>query len=273
MGTSSDIVGFLDAETTCGGWSGQAHPRKLEGKRSKLADPILDIKDSNAQGPKSDKFGHEALLKAVTFACEAIMSCEEQLNIMDSGSGDSDCGSTLKRGAEAILSAVKKSTDVTSRPSVLFHLISSVAETDMGGTSGAMYSLLFEGAAVLIEGSSEVNANIAGKAFKAGLDAVMKYGRAQPGDRTMLDALCPAVTSYISTLASGGEALKALEDATCAAEDGAKATLNMKASAGRASYVDTSELRHPDPGAHAVGIIMRAVFEGFKIKAHEMGVK
>ena len=109
--------------------------------------------------------------------------------------------------------------------------------------------------------------------FKAGLDAVMKYGRAQPGDRTMLDALCPAVTSYISTLASGGEALKALEDATCAAEEGAKATLNMKASAGRASYVDTSELRHPDPGAHAIGIIMRAVFEGFKIKAHEMGVK
>ena len=136
-----------------------------------------------------------------------------------------------------------------------------------------MYSLLFEGAAVLIEGSSEVNANIAGKAFKAGLDAVMKYGRAQPGDRTMLDALCPAVSSYISTLASGGEALKALEEATCAAEEGAKATLNMKASAGRASYVDTSELRHPDPGAHAIGIIMRAVFEGFKIKAHEMGVK
>ena len=133
--TSSDIVGFLDAETTCGGWSGQAHPRKLEGKRPKLADPILDIKNTSSQGPESDKFGHEALLKAVTFACEAIMSCEEQLNIMDSGSGDSDCGSTLKRGAEAILSAVKKSTDITSRPSVLFHLISSVAETDMGGKS------------------------------------------------------------------------------------------------------------------------------------------
>merc|ERR1712008_398079 len=77
---------------------------------------------------------------------------------------------------------------------------------------------------------------------------------------------CPAVTSYISTLASGGEALKALEDATCAAEDGAKATLNMKASAGRASYVDTSELRHPDPGAHAVGIIMRAVFKASKLR-------
>ena len=131
--TSSDIVGYLDAETTCGGWSGSAYPRRLEGKRPKLPDPILDIKDKTAQGPETDKFGREALLKAVTFACEAVMSCEDQLNTMDSGSGDSDCGSTLKRGAEAILGAVKKSPDVTSRPSALFHLISTVAETDMGG--------------------------------------------------------------------------------------------------------------------------------------------
>ena len=140
------------------------------------------------------------------------------------------------------------------------------------GSSGAMYSLLFESAAVLIEGSSEVNATIAGKAFKAGLDAVMKYGRAQPGDRTMVDALSPAVASFTSTFSSSGSALKALEDATCAAEEGAKSTLTMAASAGRASYVASTELRHPDPGAHAVGIIMRAVFEGFKIKAHEMGI-
>merc|ERR1712223_711294 len=150
--TSSDIVGYLDAETTCGGWSGSAYPRRLEGKRPKLPDPILDIKDKTAQGPETDKFGREA-----------------------------------------ILGAMKKSPDVTSRPSALFHLISTVAKTDMGGSSGAMYSLLFESAAVLIEGSSEVNATIAGKAFKAGLDAVMKYGRAQPGDRTMVDALSPAV--------------------------------------------------------------------------------
>merc|ERR1712223_115360 len=270
--TSSDLVGYLEAETTCGGWSGCAYPRRLEGKRTKLPDPILNLKSKTSEGPETDKFGREALSKAVTFACEALISCEDQLNTMDSGSGDSDCESTLKRGAEAILGAVKKSPDVTSRPSALFHLISTVAETDMGGSSGAMYSLLFESAAVLIEGSSEVNATIAGKAFKAGLDAVMKYGRAQPGDRTMVDALSPAVASFTSTLSSSGSALKALEEATCAAEEGAKATLNMKASAGRASYVAASELRHPDPGAHAIGIIMRAVFEGYKIKANEMGL-
>lgn len=123
---SSEIAGYLDAEAVCSGWSGQAFPRKLEGKRAKLPDPMLKIKDIGVSGPEADKFGKEALSKAVIFACEAIMSCEDQLNTMDSGSGDSDCGTTLKRGAEAVLSYVKKDPDSTSRPSMLFHQISKV---------------------------------------------------------------------------------------------------------------------------------------------------
>jgi dihydroxyacetone kinase len=98
----------------------------------------------------------------------------------------------------------------------------------------------------------------------------MKYGRAQVGDRTMVDALAPALKAFNAD--SKNDALKALEAATEAAEAGAKATLGMKASAGRASYVPVSELKHPDPGAHAIGIIMRAIFEGVKIKANEMGL-
>ena len=125
--TSSDIAGYLDAEARCSGWSGQAFPRKLEGKqRDKCPDPLANVQEAIVQGPEVGKFGREALLKAVTFACEAVMSCEDQLNTMDSGSGDSDCGTTLKRGAEALLNAVKKDPTLASRPSLLFHLISKV---------------------------------------------------------------------------------------------------------------------------------------------------
>ena len=125
--TSSDIAGYLDAEAHCAGWSGQAFPRKLEGKpRDKCPDPLTNVQESIVQGPEVGKFGRESLLKAVTFACEAVMSCEDQLNTMDSGSGDSDCGTTLKRGAEALLNAVKKDPTLASRPSLLFHLISKV---------------------------------------------------------------------------------------------------------------------------------------------------
>ena len=129
--TATDLADFLDAPTLAPGWSGQAFARKLEGKTAKLPDPCAALSDEEVKGPEVGKFGHEALLKAVTFACEAIMSCEDQLNTMDSGSGDSDCGSTLKRGAEAILNAVKKDPKITARPSMLFHLISKVTKTDL----------------------------------------------------------------------------------------------------------------------------------------------
>lgn len=271
--TSPEVTGYLDAETTVQGWSGQAHVRKIDGPNAKLPDPLAGLKGSEKEGPESSEFGREALIKAVSFACEALVSCEGQLNTMDSGAGDSDCGSTLKRGAETVLVKLKDKPELAIHPSQLFHVISQVAEKEMGGSSGGMYSIFFEAAAVVIESSSNgLTATIFCDAVKAGLAAIMKYGRAQPGDRTMVDALSTFTNQLESHLAKNPNAtMAALEAATNAAEKGAKDTLKMKASAGRASYVSAAELRHPDPGAHAVGIIVRAVYEGIKIKASEMG--
>ena len=138
----------------------------------------------------------------------------------------------------------------------------------MGGSSGAMYSLLFEAAAVQLERYSSSNITIVqfAEAFASGLSAMQKYGHAQKGDRTMVDALAPALETFQANAGSSKNPYELLEDATKAAEDGAKASLNMKAFAGRASYVPVSELKHPDPGAHAIGIALRAIFEAFKIK-------
>ena len=133
----------------------------------------------------------------------------------------------------------------------------------MGGSSGAMYSLLFEAAAVQLEQSTKITPVQVGTAFSLGLSAMMKYGGAQEGDRTMIDALAPALNKYQSLLNYMHEPMEALENATKAAEEGAKATLKMKASAGRASYVPDSELKHPDPGAHAIGIVMRSIYNSF----------
>ena len=84
-----------------------------------------------------------------------------------------------------------------------------VAEKDMGGSSGAMYSLFFESAAVECEKGRLIDAELFGKAFGLGLDAIMKYGRAQPGDRTMVDALYPAFSPDYGLL----ENLKYIEGA------------------------------------------------------------
>ena len=132
----------------------------------------------------------------------------------------------------------------------------------MGGSSGAMYSLLFEAAAVYIENCGTITAKNIAKAFTIGLEAMKKYGGAREGDRTMIDALSPALDTFQTSL-DKMDTLKALEVATCASEEGANKTLKMKAYAGRASYVPDSELKHPDPGAHAIGITMRSIFNSF----------
>lgn len=93
--------------------------------------------------------------KAVEFSCEALKSCEDQLNKMDSGAGDGDCGTTLKRGATALQNKIK--SNPISSLGQLFHMISKIAEEDMGGSAGAMYSILFTTAsAKLSEKSGQV---------------------------------------------------------------------------------------------------------------------
>ena len=106
------------------------------------------------------------------------------------------------------------------------------------------------------------------EALDEGLANMRKYGRAAPGDRTMIDAIHPALMALRNAkeVLTEENNLSAFEKATQAAEQGAIDTLKMKASAGRASYVAQSELKYPDPGAHAIGIIMRAIFEGYKLK-------
>ena len=102
----------------------------------------------------------------------------------------------------------------------------------------------------------------------------MKYGGARPGDRTMLDALVPAFDALASNLAANAtKPLSALEKSANAAEEGAKSTLAMTAHAGRASYVNKDQLKHPDPGAHAVGIILRAVYQAVLAKCTELGIQ
>lgn len=142
----------------------------------------------------------------------------------------------------------------------------------MGGTSGAMFSLFFTAMAGTIQRVDNTDADTWFKALENGLSAIRKYGRADPGDRTLVDALHPAIEAFGSSLAAG-DPIDSFEKATCAAEKGAMDTVDMMASAGRASYVSKEELKNPDPGAHAIGIIMRAMYQGVLKVAHQHGRK
>jgi len=176
---------------------------------------------------------------------------------------DPDTGTTLVRGAKAIMERlVEDSGTDWSDAALTVAAIGRTCRRSMGGTSGALYDIFFTAAGGNIRthppmSESDVNA-LWLHAFRAGVDAIMKYGNAKPGYRTMLDAMLPA--------------LKALEDFGCTVEGasiaaamsagGAESTKRMEGLAGRSSYLPKDVLDGtPDPGATAFAIITGAVSE------------
>ncbi|KAJ3202140.1 hypothetical protein HDU82_007588 [Entophlyctis luteolus] len=187
--------------------------------------------------------------KCVSAAAKALISAEAKLTEYDVVSGDGDCGHTLTSGATAILGAV--TTIPFCEPSAALATISRVLESSMGGSSGALYCILLDSASASWASQNDGSRREAWtSAFEAGVSAVMKYGRAEVGDRTMVDVLVP-VLDALNTSSSD----ELIQNVRLAAEKGVEATAGMKsAKAGRASYVGSELTGVPDPGAAAVMI-------------------
>jgi dihydroxyacetone kinase len=170
--------------------------------------------------------------------CEHLMSLESELNRLDSRVGDGDTGSTVATGARSILSRID--TLPLKDPAATMASVGEILSTSMGGSSGVLLSIFFTAASKAMAEKTDIAA-----ALLAGLDRMTFYGGAGVGDRTMVDALAPA----LAALSSGDVAAAAR-----AAAAGAESTRVMrKAKAGRASYVGEKDLEGvPDPGAVAV---------------------
>ncbi|MDX8521633.1 dihydroxyacetone kinase subunit DhaK [Mesorhizobium dulcispinae] len=177
--------------------------------------------------------GAERLIIAV---CEKLIALEEPLNTLDAKAGDGDTGSTVATGARSVLDRLD-TLPLADRAATLA-AIGDTLGTSMGGSSGVLLSIFFTAAAQALNGGASLS-----KALLAGLDRMTFYGGAKVGDRTMVDALEPA----LKALDAGG-----LEVAARAARHGAEATAAMqKAKAGRSAYIGR-QLDIADPGAFAV---------------------
>ena len=184
--------------------------------------------------------GHAALLVR---CCELMIAAEADLNALDAKSGDGDTGSTLAGAARALKGAVARLplADLTQ----LYRAIGNELSQTMGGSSGVLLAIFFAAA-----GDASASGQGVQGALTSGLARVREVGGAAPGDRTMIDALAPALAAFARGLAA----------ASAAARTGADATAAMtKANAGRASYLSAASLMgHNDPGAEAVA----RLFEG-----------
>lgn len=177
--------------------------------------------------------------------------------------GDGDCGVGLKRGAENILSFITHS-QLNDDAVTTVRRITGIVETSMDGTSGALYAIFVNALAhgLRQQGTSTpkpADVTVWANALESSRQALAKYTPAQPGDRTLMDALSPFIQELAKT--------KDVDAAAKAAEKGTEATKNLQAKLGRSVYVGgESEWlgKIPDPGAVGLSAFFTGIAEGFK---------
>ena len=272
LGHGKQFVNLLDAPVNAVGWPRCVNTESWEAKYPSAPERI----DDDTEKTKSSNLTGECqlhqdstvlftlasvdpkLVKSVLEpALEKVIAEEATITKYDTVVGDGDCGIGLKRGAEATLSSLSKysSTDAME----LFATICPTIEKSMDGTSGALYAIFLNSLASnmrKLDGSSKalVTTEIWAKALKMSLEDLGAYTQAQPGDRTLMDALVP----FVNVLGDSGDVKKAAK----AAREGADKTKGMKASLGRSVYVGGSGFQEvPDPGAHGLSVFLDGVGE------------
>ncbi|MFK4090208.1 dihydroxyacetone kinase subunit DhaL [Kribbella sp. NPDC020789] len=185
----------------------------------------------------------------MTVTAASVDSEAERLTALDSEIGDADHGSNLQRGFRAVKDALDKEPPAT--PGAVLTQAGRLLVSTVGGASGPLYGTLLRRTGKTLGEAPEVNRQQLAEALRAGVDAVMKLGGAAPGDKTMIDALLPAVDAL-------GESFAAARDA---AREGAVATTPMLARKGRASYLGDRSIGHQDPGATSAALLVSALLE------------
>ncbi|KOU69264.1 dihydroxyacetone kinase [Streptomyces sp. MMG1533] len=173
----------------------------------------------------------------------------ERLTDLDSPIGDADHGSNMQRGFTAVTAMLEKEAPTT--PGAVLMLSGRTLISTVGGASGPLYGTLLRRTGKALGDAGEVGAEQFAEALREGVDAVMALGGAAPGDKTMIDALVPA----LDALGDGFLAARA------AAEEGALATTPLQARKGRASYLGERSIGHQDPGATSASLLIAGLAE------------
>lgn len=185
----------------------------------------------------------------------------EYLTELDSAIGDADHGINMNRGMQAVLGKLDAGdqTDVGA----LLKTVGMTLVSTVGGASGPLYGTLFLQMGTALAGKSELSDDDWAAALAAAVAGVQRRGKAEPGDKTMIDALVPAVEAVKSALADGSTLDEALQRSAQAARDGMTATIPLVARKGRASYLGERSANHQDPGATSSWLLLRTAAETF----------
>lgn len=196
-------------------------------------------------------------VKWLTLCAQAMAEHRVWLIELDRAIGDSDHGENMDRGFQAVLDKLAEVPPET--PGAALKLTAMTLMSKVGGAAGPLYGTAFLRAAASLGDSPEVEPAAFAGALVAARDGIVARGKAEPGDKTMVDAWTPAAEAALLAAAGGaGTVLEVLVAAAEAAEAGAAATDPMVARKGRASYLGERSAGHRDPGAASSALIFRA---------------
>jgi len=201
--------------------------------------------------------GRDEIAHMFAAAARRVREEHQRLSELDSVGGDGDHGTTMLRVVEKLEQAAAE--NLACGPGVLLKNAGwSVLEVD-GGASSSLFGTFLAGMAEVPEAEAALDTAGLARAFASGLAALSRHTKAQPGDKTMLDALSPAAHALSEAALAGRSITQALSEAARAARTGAEATAGLVARFGRARYLGEKTRGYPDPGAVSVSLIL----EGF----------
>jgi phosphoenolpyruvate---glycerone phosphotransferase subunit DhaL len=191
-----------------------------------------------------------------TFASQ-VEANKEYLTQLDAAVGDADHGINMQRGMSAVLGKVDAEAGEQDVGALLKTVGMTLVST-VGGAGGPLYGTLFLQMGTAASGKGELTPDDWSAALEAGIAGVQARGKAEPGDKTMIDALVPGRDALKAALAGGATFAAALRQSAAAAEQGMRETVPLVARKGRASYLGERSAGHQDPGATSSHLLLEA---------------
>jgi len=193
----------------------------------------------------------------VVEAARLVVANADHLTHLDAAIGDADHGINLSRGFRAAVTMLDDTNPET--PGAVLTTVGRALISKTGGASGPLYGTGFRAAAKTLGEDPDVSPVQLGAALAAALAGIRQLGAAEPGDKTMVDVLGPAVDAYQAAVDTGAELSGATRAAADAAARGLADTVPMQARKGRASYLGARTIGHEDPGAASTVLILQAL--------------
>lgn len=200
-----------------------------------------------------------SMVKAIRALAAVVAKHRTELTHLDQEIGDGDHGENLARGFSAVLTKLQAAEPET--PAKVLSLVATTLISTVGGAAGPLFGTVFLRASTVLGAGGELDGALVAAALIAARDGVIARGKAERGDKTMVDALAPAAEAATRAAESGGNVAGVLAAAAAAATQGAQDTAPLQARKGRASYLGERSIGHVDPGAQSTAYLLGSLAE------------